>query len=72
MTSTKQLLFGPRTVNALGALLLLGLLLRLASWYFASPTCERVGLYLTLPFLLMLALLLLVVLPYTYFTSRRR
>ena len=72
MTSTKQLLFGPRTVAALGALLLVGLMVRLAGKAFASPTCERVGLYLTLPFLLMLALLLLVVLPYTYFTSRRR
>lgn len=68
--STKQLLFGPRTVTALGVLLLIGIGLRLLAWAFGMPTLAAIGMWLTIPFLLMLALLLLVVLPYTWFTSR--
>ena len=68
----KQMLFGPRTVTALGSLLLLGLALQLAGWLFAEPSLTKIGVWLAAPFLLLVALLLFVVVPFTWFTSRRR
>lgn len=70
--SIKQLLFGPRTVTLLGVLLLAGIAVRLFAWTRDDAELARIGALLTLPFLVMLALLLLVVLPYTWLTSRRR
>lgn len=70
--SIQQLLFGPRTVTLLGVLLLAGIAVRLLAWTRDDAELARIGTWLTLPFLVMLALLLLVVLPYTWLTSRRR
>lgn len=70
--SAKQLLFGPPTVTALGVLLLAGIAVRLLAWTRDDAELARIGLWLTTPFLVMLGVLLLVVLPYTWLTSRRR
>ena len=70
-SSAKQRLFGPRTINALGALLLAGILAQLLAWACNLPTLRTIGIWLTVPFLILLAVLLLIVLPYTWWTARR-
>ncbi|MCA8957579.1 MAG: hypothetical protein KDC87_16005 [Planctomycetes bacterium] len=70
--SVKQLLFGPSTVTALGVLLLVGLALHLLGRVCDAPLWSTIGLWLAVPFLTLLAVLLLVVAPWTWITSRRR
>ena len=70
--SAKQLLFGHRTVTTLGCLMLAGISVRLCAWTRDDADLARVGIWLTVPFLAMLGLLVLVVLPYTWLTSQRR
>lgn len=70
--SAKQLLFGPRTVNVLGVLMLAGIGLRLYAWSRDDATCAAVANWLMAPFVLLMVVLLLVVLPWTWLTSRRR
>jgi hypothetical protein len=67
----KQLLFGYPTINAAGIALLLGICLRLIGWLTSNPTITTTSYWLMTPFLALLAILVLIVAPYTWLTSSK-
>ena len=67
-----RLFFGPRTISIEGTLLLVGLGLMLAGSWQENEQWIRVGQWLALPFLLTLAVALLVLAPWFWLKDRQR
>lgn len=75
MTVSRKLyrwLFGPRTISAEGVLLLAGLALVIAGRLSHREALRTIGLWCAAPFLLTLAVSLLVLAPWFALRDRRR